>query len=150
MQIYAPNSCAGQKHRGRWRLISRRMFASTHLCSPFYVDLLMAKNGNLTSDLREAFSKISEVGRFLAPLTSRTSHEAPQLNRPTVNSEVSDPKSIAPSWNVNHELRKIFATPRRSNSSQFLSRNVLWSRNVNKRDIYLLLRFIAVARSIKQ
>ena len=38
MQIYAPNSCAGQKHRGRWRLISRQMFASTHLCSPFYVD----------------------------------------------------------------------------------------------------------------
>ena len=38
MQIYARNSCAGQKHRGRWRLISCQMFASTHLCSPFYVD----------------------------------------------------------------------------------------------------------------
>ena len=75
----------------------------------------MAKNGNLTSDLREAISKISEVGRLLAPLTSRTSHEAPQLNRPTVNSEVSDPQSIAPSRNVNHELQRLFPTLRRSN-----------------------------------
>ena len=32
----------------------------------------MAKNGNLTCDLREAVSKISEVGGLLAPLTSRT------------------------------------------------------------------------------
>ena len=82
----------------------------------------MAKNGNLTSDLREAISKISEVGRLLAPLTSSTfeelsssSHEAPQVNRPTVNSEVNDPHSIAPSRNVNHELQRLFPTLRRSN-----------------------------------
>ena len=82
----------------------------------------MAKNGNITSDLREDISKISEVDRLLAPLTSRTfeelsasSHEAPQLNRPTVNSEVSDPQSIVPTRNVHHELRRLFATPRHSN-----------------------------------
>ena len=38
MQIYAWNSCAVQKHRGRWRLISRQMFDSTRLSSPFYVN----------------------------------------------------------------------------------------------------------------
>ena len=38
MQIYARNSCAGQKHRGHWRLISRQMFASIHQYSPFHVD----------------------------------------------------------------------------------------------------------------
>ena len=70
------------------------------------------------SDLREAISKISEVGRLLTPLTSRTfeelstsSHEASQLNRPTINSEVSDPQSIAPSRNVNHELRGFLQRP---------------------------------------
>ena len=31
MQIYARNSCAGQKHCGRWRLISRQMFARLHI-----------------------------------------------------------------------------------------------------------------------
>ena len=55
----------------------------------------MVKSGYLTSDLREAISKISEAGRLLAPLTSSTceelstsSHEPPQVNSPTVNSEV--------------------------------------------------------------
>ena len=38
MQMYAPNSCAGQKHRGRWRLISGEVFDSSHLNSPFYVN----------------------------------------------------------------------------------------------------------------
>ena len=82
----------------------------------------MARNGNLTSDLREAISKISEVGRLLAPLTSNTfeelstsSHEVPHVNRPTVNNELSDPQSIAPSRNVNHELQRLFPTLRRSN-----------------------------------
>ena len=71
----------------------------------------MVKNGNLTSDQPEAISKISEVGRLLAPLTSSTfeelstsSRESPQVNSPTVNSEVSDPQSIAPSRYVNQEL----------------------------------------------
>lgn len=80
----------------------------------------MARNGSLTSDLREAISKISEVGRLLAPLTSNTfeelstsSQEVPQVNRPT--SEVSDSQSIAPSRNVNHELQRLFPTLRRSN-----------------------------------
>ena len=82
----------------------------------------MAKNGNLTSDLREAISKISEVGCLLAPLTSSTfedlsssSHEAPQVNRPTVNSGVNDPRLIAPSRNVNHELQRLFPALRCSN-----------------------------------
>ena len=84
MQIYVRNSCAGLKHFGRWRLISHQMLASTHLCSPFYVDQLMVKNGNITSDLREAISKISEVGQLLAPLTSRLKnyqHRAMNLHR---------------------------------------------------------------------
>ena len=150
----------------------------------------MAKNGNLTSDLREAISKISEVGRMLAPLTSRTfeelstsSHEAPQVDRPTVNSEVSNPQSIAPSRDGNYERRRLFATPRCSNkqaspsivkkiqtseftprnliplefflkidlnSSQFLLRNVLWSRDVHRQQPEInIFRFIAVA-AIKQ
>ena len=74
------------------------------------------------SDLREAISKISEVGQLLAPLTSSTfdelstsSHEYLQVNRPTVNREVSDPQSIAPSRFVNHELQSLFPTLRRSN-----------------------------------
>ena len=47
----------------------------------------------LTSDLREAISKISEVGRLLAPLTSNTS-----VNRPCTgaNSKVSESQSGAP------------------------------------------------------
>ena len=46
----------------------------------------------LTSDLREAISKISEVGQLLAPLTSNTS-----VNRPPsgANSEVSESQSAA-------------------------------------------------------
>ena len=82
----------------------------------------MVKNEYLTSDLREAISKISEVGRLLALLTSNTfeelstsSHESPQVNSPTVNNEVSDPQSIAPSKYVNHELQRLFPTLRRSN-----------------------------------
>ena len=104
----------------------------------------MAKNGNLTSDLREAISKISEVGRLLAPLTSSTfeelsssSHEAPQVNRPTVNSGVNDPHSIAPSRNVNHELQRLFPTLRRSNEqtnpSSFRSVEHLTVRGGKKR-----------------
>ena len=42
MEIYALTSCAGQKHRGSWRLISRKMFA---------------KKVNLTSDLRDLLVK---------------------------------------------------------------------------------------------
>ena len=82
----------------------------------------MVKSGYLTSDLREAISKISEAGRLLAPLTSSmfeelstSSHEPPQVNSPTVNSEVSNPQSIAPSRYVNHELQRPFPTLRRSN-----------------------------------
>ena len=78
--------------------------------------------GTLMSDLREAISKISEVGRLLAQLISSTfeelstsSHESPQVNSPTLNSEVSDPQSIAPSRHVNHELQRLFPTLRRSN-----------------------------------
>ncbi|PFX16293.1 Protein kinase C-binding protein NELL2 [Stylophora pistillata] len=89
---------------------------------PRSIELLMARNGNLTSDLREAISKINEVGRLLAPLTSNpfeelstSSHEVPHVNRPTVNSEVSDPQSIAPSGNVNHELQRLFPTLKRLN-----------------------------------
>jgi len=58
----------------------------------------MVKNRNLTSDLREAVSKTSEVGWLLAPLTSTTfeelstsSQEVPQGKRPT--SEVSNSQS---------------------------------------------------------
>lgn len=83
-------------------------------------DWLMARNGSLTSDLQEAISKISEVGRLLTPLTSNTfeelstsSQEVPQVNRPT--SEVSDSQLIAPLRNVNHELQRLFPTLRRSN-----------------------------------
>ena len=82
----------------------------------------MVKSGYLTSDLREAISKISEAGLLLAPLTSSTfeelstsSHEPPQVNSPTVNSEVSNPQSITPSRYVNHELQRLFPTLRRSN-----------------------------------
>ena len=80
--------------------------------------------GTLTSDLREAISKISEVCRLLAPLImtsstfeelSTSSHESPQVNSPTVNSEVKDPQSIALSRHVNHELQRLFPTLRRSN-----------------------------------
>ena len=74
------------------------------------------------SDLREAISKISEVGRLLAPLTSSTfielstsSHESPQVNSPAVYNEVSDPQSIAPSRYVNYELQRLFPTLRPSN-----------------------------------
>ena len=42
MEIYALTSCAGQKHRGSWRLNSRKMFA---------------KKVNLTSDLRDLLVK---------------------------------------------------------------------------------------------
>ena len=85
MQMYAPDSSDGQKHCGHCSQFRTK-------CSPFLPmsidsDGLMARNGNLTSDLREA---ISEVGRLLAPLTSNTfeelstsSQEVPQVNRPT-------------------------------------------------------------------
>ena len=84
----------------------------------------MAKNGNLTSDLWEAISKISEVGRPIAGSADfkdvwRIINIEPWSstdNIPTVNSEVGDPQSIAPSRNVNHELRGLFVTPRRSNT----------------------------------
>ena len=89
----------------------------------------MVKNGNLTSDQPEAISKISEVGRLLAPLTSSTfeelstsSRESPQVNSPTVNSEVSDPQSIAPSRYVNQELWRLFPMLRGSNEQASLSR----------------------------
>ena len=115
--------------------------------SPFFfrsIELLMARNGNLTSDLREAISKISEVGRLLAPLTSNTfeelstsSREVPHVNRPTVNSEASDPQSIAPSRNVNHELQRLFPTLKRSNeqasSSSFRPAEHLTVRGGKKR-----------------
>ena len=47
----------------------------------------------LTSHLRESISKVSEVGRLLAPLMSNTS-----VNRPATgaNSEVSESQSVAP------------------------------------------------------
>ena len=47
----------------------------------------------LISDLREAISKISDVSRLLAPLTSNT-----RVNRPATgaNSEVSESESAAP------------------------------------------------------
>ena len=47
----------------------------------------------LTSDLREAISKISEVGRLLAPLTSNTSVNGPATG---ANSEVSELQSATP------------------------------------------------------
>ena len=47
----------------------------------------------LTSDLREAISKISDVGRLLAPLTSNTSGNRPATG---ANSEVSESQSAAP------------------------------------------------------
>lgn len=67
----------------------------------------------LTSDLREAISKISEVGRLLAPLTSNTS-----VNRPGTgaNSEVSESQSAAPPTTINHELQRLFPTLRNTNA----------------------------------
>ena len=47
----------------------------------------------LTSDLREAISKISEVSRLLAPLTSNTSVNGPATG---ANSEVSESQSATP------------------------------------------------------
>ena len=43
MQIYARNSCAGQKHRGRWRLIkfAPNVRRATHLCSPGYTSMFV-------------------------------------------------------------------------------------------------------------
>ena len=95
------------------------------------------RNGNLTSDVREAISKISEVGRLLTSLTSRIINIEPQVNRPTVNSRVNDPHSIAPSRNVNHELQRLFPTLRRSNEqtspSSFRSVEHLTVRGGKKR-----------------
>ena len=39
MQIYVRNSCAGQKHRGRWRLISRQMFAQLHIYVRYFMSI---------------------------------------------------------------------------------------------------------------
>ena len=64
-----------------------------------------------TSDLREATSKISEVGRLLAPLTSNTS-----VNRSGANSEVSESQSAAPPTTINHELQRLFPTLRNTNA----------------------------------
>ena len=90
-----------------------------------FLFFFMATNGNLTSDLREAISKISEVGRLLAPLTSsrfeelsRSSSEVTEVpvSRPAVNSEVNQGKSsITPSENVNHELQRLFPALRKTN-----------------------------------
>ena len=79
----------------------------------------MVKNGYLTSDLREAISKISEVGRLLALLTSSTfeelstsSHESPQVNSPTVNNAWGE----RPSVDRSIEVRKPWASKTFSNA----------------------------------
>ena len=54
----------------------------------------------LTSDLREVISKISEVGRLLAPLTSNTS-----VNRPTTDANskvIESPSGTSPTRNSVH------------------------------------------------
>lgn len=77
----------------------------------------MAKN--LSSDLRDAIAKISEVGRLLTPLISRTIFEelsalnnvGEQVDRQMVNSD-----SIAPSSNINNKLHRLFPVLKRINA----------------------------------